>query len=108
MRIGITGSWRERDRESWALSSDMSTFKTACHQIGELIARSGTEITVGSDSESTADRYVVESYLSNFRDGLSVRIVQPQKGATSFSWLYEQNSQAFVYLTSSSTKWRYT
>lgn len=99
MRIGITGSRKEHDRESWTLQSNLQTFKVACHQLGQAVAQSSAEITVGSDSPFTADRYVVEGYLSSQREKLSVRIVRPQKGPAPFTDLYESHPGAFVYLT---------
>jgi len=108
MRIGITGSWREKDQTSWKLRSDTESFKRACHQIGSALAQSGVAITVGSDSGSTADKYAVEGYLSNYREGLSVRVVRPQDGTNPFAQLYSQYGDAFVYLTGFSSTWRHT
>jgi hypothetical protein len=108
MRIGITGSWRERDRELWALRSDIASFKGACYQLGLAIALTGATITVGSDSESTADKYAVEGYLANYSDALSVRVVRPQNGPVPFPDLYGKYPKTFVYLTSPSTTWRHT
>lgn len=108
MRIGITGSWREKDREAWGLRSDLRSFGDACHQIGVAIAETGAAITVGSDSASTADKYAVEGYLSNFSDALSVRVVRPQKGPAPFLDLYKKHPGAFVYLTGASSTWRHT
>ncbi len=108
MRIGITGSWREKDRESWGLRSDPECFREACHQIGAAIAQTGAAITVGSDSRSTADKYAVEGYLSSYSDALSVRVVRPQKGPTPFPDLYKKYPSAFVYLTGPSSTWRHT
>jgi hypothetical protein len=108
MRIGITGSWREKDRVSWGLRSDHKCFKDACHQLGLAIAQTGAAITVGSDSGFTADKYVVEGYLSNYSDALSVRVVRPQGGSAPFADLYNKYPRAFVYLTSPSSTWRHT
>ncbi|MBI4307045.1 MAG: nucleotide-binding protein [Chloroflexi bacterium] len=108
MRIGITGSWRDKDREAWGLRSDLKSFKDACHQLGLAIAQSGAAITVGSDSDFTADKYAVEGYLSSYSDALSVRIVRPQKGPAPFPDLYNTYPKAFVYLTGPSSTWRHT
>lgn len=108
MRIGITGSWRERDRDAWGLRSNLEGFKSACYQIGVAIARTGAAITVGSDSGSTADKYAVEGYLSGYSDALSVRVVRPQKGPAPFHDLYRKHPQTFVYLTGPSSTWRHT
>jgi hypothetical protein len=108
MRIGITGSWKEKDREPWGLRSDLTCFKDACRQVGSAIAQSGAAITVGSDSGFTADRYVVEGYLSHYSDALSVRVVRPQKGPEPFADLYSTHPSAFVYLTGPSSSWRHT
>jgi hypothetical protein len=74
------------------------------------MAQSGAEITVGSDSESVADKYVVEGYLSSYADSLSVRVVRPQKReeAEPFADLYSKYPRAFVYLTGPSSTWRHT
>lgn len=108
MRIGITGSWRHKDQNTWSLRSDPQVFKEACRQLGSAIAKSGAAITVGSDSESTADRYAVEGYLANYHDALTVRVVRPQDGTTPFTQLYSKYPNAFTYLTSSSSTWRHT
>jgi hypothetical protein len=61
VRIGIAGSWKERDRESWGLRFDLKSFKDARYQLGSAIAQTGAAITVGSDSRFTADKYAVEA-----------------------------------------------
>jgi Predicted nucleotide-binding protein containing TIR-like domain len=108
MRIGITGSWRDKDREAWGLRSDLKTFKDACRQLGSAIAQSGAAITVGSDSDFTADKHVVEGYLSSHSDALSVRVVRPQKGPDPFPHFYSSSPGNFTYLTGPSSTWRYT
>jgi hypothetical protein len=108
MRIGIAGSWREKYQESWGLSSDLECFKDACHQLGLAIAQTGAAITVGSDFGFTADKHAVEGYLSNYSDGLSVRVVRPQKGLEPFPDLYKRYPKAFTYLTGPSSTWRHT
>jgi predicted nucleotide-binding protein len=107
MRIGITGSWRDKDPK-WEFRSDFKNFKDACRQIGLELAQSGATLTVGSDSAHTADKYSVEGYLSNYSDGLSIRIVRPQKGAHPFRLLYKKHPEAFVYVTGPSSTWRHT
>jgi hypothetical protein len=108
MRVGITGSWREKDKGSWGLRSGLKDFGAACYELGTAIARVGSVLTVGSDSEFTADRYAVEGYLSERREGLSVRVVRPLKGPDPFPNLYKRYPDAFVYLTGPSSTWRHT
>jgi CAP12/Pycsar effector protein, TIR domain len=110
MRIGITGSWREKDRERWGLLPDFNGFKEACHQLGVAIAETRSALTVGSDCASTADKYAVEGYLSAYSRGLSVRVVRPQRqeGRVPFPDLYDQYPKAFVYLPGPSSTWRHT
>lgn len=108
MRIGITGSWRDSDKGSWGLQCDLKAFGAACHEIGSAIARTGSTLTVGSDSRFTADKYAVEGYLSEHSEGLSVRVVRPRKGPHPFPDLYEKHPAAFVYLTGASSTWRHT
>ena len=72
------------------------------------VAQTGAAITVGSDSGFTADKYVVEGYLSKYSDELSVRVVRPQKGSAPFPDLYKKHPEAFVYLTGPSATWRHT
>lgn len=108
MRIGVTGSWRQKDQESWNLRLDFRGFKDACFQIGAALAQRGVEITVGSDSIFTADKYVVEGYLSNFSDKLLVRVVRPQNGPAPFPKLYNQYPNTFVYLDGETSSWRHT
>jgi hypothetical protein len=45
MRIGITGSWREKDRGSWGLRSDLKCFGEACHQLGSPSRTAGASST---------------------------------------------------------------
>jgi hypothetical protein len=108
MRIGITGSWREKDREDWGLRSDPIHFNEACHQLGSALALAGAEITVGSDSEFTADKFAVDGYFSNYSDALSVRVVRPNDGKPMFTHLYDRYPQAFTYATGPSSKWQHT
>jgi hypothetical protein len=108
VRIGITGSWKEKDREHWDLRSDLNSFKNACYQLGLVIAKTGAEITVGSDSEFTADKHVVEGYLSKYSKGLSVRVVRPKRGQLAFAELRKKYSSAFVYVPGLSSSWRHT
>jgi hypothetical protein len=98
MRIGITGSWRDKDVSTWGLRSDLHSFGVACHQLGVEIAQSGAAITVGSDTAFTADKYVVEGYLSNYSEALSVRVLRPQSEVEPFRQLYAKYPAAFVYL----------
>jgi predicted nucleotide-binding protein len=108
MRVGITGSWRDRDQQSWGLRSDLESFKEACQQLGSALAESGAELTVGSDAEFTADKHVVEGYLARYSDTLSVRIVRPQNEPPPFPALYDQYPRTFVYPTGPSSSWRHT
>ena len=108
MRIGITGSWRDKDRDAWGLRSDFKSFKDACHQLGVAVAQSGSSLTVGSDAGFTADRYAVEGYLWNYSEALSVRVVRPQQGPAPFPDLYNAYPKAFIYVTGISSAWRHT
>lgn len=108
VRIGITGSWRKKDREAWSLDSDFESFKQACREIGAAIARTGSAITVGSDSDFTADAHAVDAYLSNYVPGLSVRVVRPKKGPKPFPELYARYPGAFTYVEGPSDSWRHT
>jgi len=108
MRIGIIGSWRGPDQKTWDLRSDFRSFKEACYQLGSAIAGSGATLTVGSDRESTADKHAVEGYLSSYSDGLSIRIVRPQKESIPFSDLFYKYPKTFVYLMSPRSTWRHT
>lgn len=108
MRIGITGSWKQADVKSWHLLSDLKHFQDASHQIGIAIAQSGAEITVGSDSDFTADKFAVEGYLSNYSDTLKVRVIRPLNRSQPFQDLYDRYPKAFIYLTGASSTWRHT
>ena len=108
MRIGITGSWKQKDKELWHLRSDFTRFKDACHQIGLAIAQTGAQLTVGSDSGFTADKFAVEGYLYNWTDSLKVRVIRPQDKSEPFPDLYQKYPKAFVYLTGPSSSWRHT
>jgi hypothetical protein len=54
MRVGITGSWRDKDRQSWGLRSDLKTFGAACYEIGVAIAGTGSVLTI-SESRGNAE-----------------------------------------------------
>jgi hypothetical protein len=106
MRVGITGSWKDEDREAWNLRSDFKSFKNACYEIGLALAEADATLTVGSDSEYTADKHAVEGYLSRGSDRLTVRVVHLQ-GMTPFRALHQQHPMAFIYLPSSASSWRH-
>jgi hypothetical protein len=107
MRIGITGSWKQEDRESWSLRSDLRSFSEACHELGKAVAETGAEITVGSDSVSAADKYVVEGYFSTPQETNSVRVIHPQNRERPFADLYQKYPEAFLYLPVAGSKWRH-
>jgi len=108
MQIGITGSYRKKDRVAWGLEEDFATFKDACRQIGQAIARTGSSLTVGSDSDFTADKYAVEGYLSERTCKRCIRIVRPSKGPRPFPDLRSKNPESFVFVTGPSSTWRHT
>jgi predicted nucleotide-binding protein with TIR-like domain len=108
MRVGITGSWQDKDKEPWGLRSDLESFAAACYEIGVAIAHTGSVLTVGSDAGFTADRFAVEGYLSQYSPGRSVRVVRPQKGPHPFPDLYKKYPDVFVYLTGPSSNWKHT
>jgi len=108
MRIGITGSWKEKDREIWSLRSDLALFSEACQQLGKALVESHANIVVGSDSASTADRYVVEAYLAGTWASESIRVVRPKKGETPFAELYRKHPEAFRFVSGTEATWRHT
>lgn len=72
MKVGIIGSWRS-DR-NWKIVGERSAFEDFCRKLGVALASQSVQIVVGNDSESTADRFVVEGYctLASSFDGSKV------------------------------------
>jgi Predicted nucleotide-binding protein containing TIR-like domain len=103
MEIGITGSWREEDREVWSLRSDRDVFARACETLGTALAIRGMQIVVGTDSAFTPGRYVVDGYLSIARGNSdsrrgSIRVISPAREKMPFADLYECSPELFIYL----------
>jgi hypothetical protein len=86
MKVTIVGGWSEESRanDAWKLNlsdpSTQTTFKQACHSIGRRLAEKRHTIIVGSDKPYSADRYVVEGFLSEFADrevpGRLIHVIQ--------------------------------
>ncbi len=62
MKIAVIGSWKADSRPSMLRTHD--EFASACEDIGRELAKQGQIVIVGSDSQSTADHYVVKGMLS--------------------------------------------
>lgn len=108
MQVGITGSWRERDLASWALRGNIASFHDACHRLGEGIGRTGSGITVGSDSTSAADSHFVEGYLSVARGAARVRVIHPRDREAPFAALQRARPGVFEYPPLGHQTWRHT
>jgi hypothetical protein len=103
MGIGITGSWREEDREVWSLRGDRDAFARACEALGTALAIREMQIVVGDDSASTVGRYVVGGYLSVAQHNMdsrrgSIRVISPAREKMPFASQYERSSKIFTYL----------
>ena len=59
MRIAITGSWRDEDRDHWKLR-DKTLFFEAMASIGLALVTLGHRLVVATDSRHTADRAAVD------------------------------------------------
>jgi len=74
VKVTIVGGWSEEPRanEDWELNlsdpSTQKTFQQACHLIGRRLAEKRHTIVVGSDKPNSADRYVVQGFLSQFEN----------------------------------------
>lgn len=112
MRIGITGSWRERNREFWSLQSTASAFSRACSELGKAVAELGAPITVGSDAKWTADWPFVQGYLSVAKQSqtleqFSISVVRPKGGDIPFGQLFRKHGEILKYLPSDDASWRH-
>jgi hypothetical protein len=104
MGIGITGSWREEDRQAWSLRGEHDAFARACEALGTALAIKGMQIVVGDDSAFTVGRYVVGGYLSvakNSGDSRmgSIRVISSARENMPFAFQHERSSKIFTYLT---------
>lgn len=74
MKVTIVGGWshKSEEHEAWKLKitdqSTRSTFIDACQLIGKRLAEKRHIIVVGSDSDNSADYYVVQGYLAELED----------------------------------------
>jgi predicted nucleotide-binding protein len=112
VRIGITGSWRERNREFWSLRSTLDVFAQACTELGSAVARSGAQITVGSDAKWAADWHFVQGYLAvvdepHAPEDLRIRVVRPKGGEPPFESQFQDYAHVFEYLPSEDVSWRH-
>ena len=95
MKVLIVGSLPSKD------STGIEPFKKICHDLGAKLAEANCELIVGSDSENTADRHVVDSYISKAKTP-KLAIIRPQHGDTPFPSLpdnvekrYERQGRAW-------------
>jgi hypothetical protein len=67
MKITIVGGWSEDEsaNRQWNLDvGDRTVFVEACRAVGARLAQRGHVIVVGNDAPYSADRHVVDGYLS--------------------------------------------
>ena len=107
MKVTIVGGWADNfeGHEAWKLritdQSTLSTFIDACQLIGKRLAEKHHSIVVGSDSYHSADRHVVDGFLSEFEDrevpGQLIHLIQ---GIASEGDLYprERTSEKYKQL----------
>ena len=72
MKITIVGGWSEDEsaNRQWGLDvGDRKLFVEACRAVGARLAQRGHAIVVGNDAPYSADRHVVDGYLSGFTGG---------------------------------------
>ncbi|MGH7552270.1 MAG: hypothetical protein ACREMQ_04515, partial [Longimicrobiales bacterium] len=72
MKITIVGGWSEDEsaNRQWNLDvGDRRLFVEACRAVGARLAQRGHAIVVGNDAPYSADRHVVDGYLSGFTGG---------------------------------------
>ena len=99
LRIGMTGSWRERDREDWFLRSDLNSFSQACpRQLGK------------GSQRASGKRFCFERRLIRRRTGSFRRLGQrlgpscsPETGNTVADLYIEGTPEAF---RNSRIRWR--
>ena len=75
-RIAVFGSWRaknEQDRakgvrnlnKAWSNKNNRDVFENACRKIGSEIARSGHQVLIASESQSTVDYHIVQGIFDS-------------------------------------------
>jgi CAP12/Pycsar effector protein, TIR domain len=70
MRIAITGSWRDKDKERWKLRNKAQFFE-AMASLGSEFVTLGHRLVVATDSPHTADRAAVDGAVRALpRDGV--------------------------------------
>ena len=72
MKITIVGGWSEDEsaNRQWSLEvGDRTVFVGACRAIGARLAQRGHAIVVGNDAPYSADRHIVDGYLTGFAGG---------------------------------------
>jgi len=112
MKVGIVGSWRERDREVWSLRGDGDAFIGACRELGAGLALGRFQIVVGSDRPSTADCHVVSGYMNAVRaEGKAyegfIRIMSPPNERVPFAAEYGQAPHLFTYMPTGHVGWQH-
>jgi predicted nucleotide-binding protein len=85
----------------------MASFTEACRQLGTALVESA-QIVVGSDRPTTADKHVVEAYLSGAWKKHSIRVVSPKRDEAPFADLFRKHPEAFLYVSGSESTWRLT
>lgn len=108
MRVGITGSWKQKNQSPWPLRSDFASFTAACRELGLALVASGAKIVVGSERASTADKHIVEAYFTGSWAPESVRVVHPAGAPQPFQDLYVKHPEAFLFLPPNEASWRFT
>ena len=76
MRIGLVGSWKTENIQSWDLSNESGFFE-ASRIIGTEIARKNHQIVVGSESKRTVDYHAVGVLSSSYNPTTSAERYTP-------------------------------
>lgn len=66
MKVALVGSWKEQRAGEWELR-DKDSFSDTCCELGASIVQKGPKLIVGTESETTADAYLVEGAVQALR-----------------------------------------
>jgi hypothetical protein len=64
MKIAAFGSWITTGKPEWISRGERMQFEAACRDVGKALAELGHTIIVGSSRSHTADKHVVDGFLS--------------------------------------------
>ena len=111
MRIGLVGSWKAENVQSWNLSNESGFFE-ASRIIGTEIARKNHQIVVGSGSRRAVDYHAVEGVVQALGSSTvitpPIAILRPNDEKTPYEDFRTLSPHLFTSSSSPDSKWRVT